>query len=127
MPAVGDVLAGRYRIGAILGAGGMATVYHAMDLRLERDVAVKALLPNLARDPSLAERFDREARLLASVAHARELLNLTEDVRASLEAGELAEARAAAERLEGRADDIDDDRARILLDAIADLLEAIPN
>jgi eukaryotic-like serine/threonine-protein kinase len=69
MPAVGDVLAGRYRVDAILGAGGMATVYRAIDLRLEREVAIKVLLPNLARDPSLAERFDREARLLASVSH----------------------------------------------------------
>ncbi len=69
MPVVGDVLAARYRIDAVLGAGGMATVYRATDLRLEREVAVKVLLPNLARDPSLAERFDREARLLASVAH----------------------------------------------------------
>src|SRR5262245_12743217 len=47
----------------------MATVYAATDLRLERPVAVKVLLPNLARDASLAERFDREARILASVAH----------------------------------------------------------
>ena len=47
----------------------MASVYLATDLRLERQVAVKVLLPNLARDPSLAERFDREARTLASVAH----------------------------------------------------------
>jgi serine/threonine-protein kinase len=69
MPAVGDVLAGRYRVDGILGAGGMATVYRATDMRLEREVAVKVLLPNLARDPSLAERFDREARLLASVTH----------------------------------------------------------
>jgi serine/threonine-protein kinase len=69
MPAEGDVLAGRYRVDAMLGAGGMATVYRAMDLRLEREVAVKVLLPNLARDPALAERFDREARLLASVSH----------------------------------------------------------
>ena len=69
MPAVGDVLAGRYRVDAVLGAGGMATVYRATDLRLEREVAVKVLVPNLARDPSFAERFDREARLLASVNH----------------------------------------------------------
>jgi len=69
VPAVGDLLAERYRIDGVLGAGGMATVYLATDLRLERQVAVKVLLPNLARDPSLAERFDREARILASVAH----------------------------------------------------------
>ena len=67
MPAIGDVLAGRYRIDARLGAGGMATVWRARDLRLERDVAVKVLLPNLAGDPALAARFDREARALAAV------------------------------------------------------------
>ncbi|HKG56880.1 MAG TPA: protein kinase [Candidatus Limnocylindrales bacterium] len=69
MPIVGDVLAGRYRIDAPLGAGGMASVYRAHDLRLERDVAVKVLLPNLAADPALARRFDREARALAAAAH----------------------------------------------------------
>ena len=69
MPIVGDVLAERYRIEGVLGAGGMASVYRATDLRLDRQVAVKVLLPNLARDASLAERFDREARMLAAVAH----------------------------------------------------------
>jgi serine/threonine-protein kinase len=69
MPSVGDVLGERYRIEGVLGAGGMASVYRATDLRLEREVAVKVLLPNLARDPSLADRFDREARMLAAVAH----------------------------------------------------------
>jgi eukaryotic-like serine/threonine-protein kinase len=69
MPIVGDVLAGRYRIDAPLGAGGMASVYRAHDLRLERDVAVKVLLPNLAAEPVLARRFDREARALAAAAH----------------------------------------------------------
>jgi serine/threonine-protein kinase len=69
MPAVGEVLAGRYRIDARLGAGGMATVWKARDLRLERDVAVKVLLPNLAGDPALAARFDREARTLAALSH----------------------------------------------------------
>ncbi len=68
MPAIGDVLAGRYRIDARLGAGGMATVWRARDLRLDRDVAVKVLLPNLAGDPVLATRFEREARALAALA-----------------------------------------------------------
>jgi len=69
MPVVGDVLAGRYRIEAPIGAGGMASVYRAHDLRLERTVAVKVLLPNLAADPTLAERFAREALALAATAH----------------------------------------------------------
>ncbi len=69
MPMVGDTLAGRYRIDAALGAGATAVVYRAHDLRLGRDVAVKVLLPNLARDPLVAGRFDREARALAAAAH----------------------------------------------------------
>lgn len=69
MPIVGDVLAGRYRIDAPIGVGGMASVYRAADLRLERDVAVKVLLPNLAADPTLAQRFEREALALAATSH----------------------------------------------------------
>jgi serine/threonine protein kinase len=69
MPAPGDILVERYRIDARLGAGGMATVHRAHDLRLGRDVAIKILLPNLAGDPLVAERFDREARALASIRH----------------------------------------------------------
>jgi serine/threonine protein kinase len=69
MPAPGAVLAGRYRIIAPLGSGGMATVQRARDERLERDVAVKVLLPNHAGDPVLATRFEREARSLAAAAH----------------------------------------------------------
>src|SRR5438552_4059610 len=69
MPAVGEVLGDRYEIEAPLGAGGMATVYRARDRRLDRDVAIKVLLPNLALDPVLARRFDREARTLASINH----------------------------------------------------------
>ena len=69
MPAPGDLLADRYRIVAPLGAGGMATVHRAHDERLARDVAGKVLLPNLAADPVTAQRFEREARAMAAVAH----------------------------------------------------------
>jgi eukaryotic-like serine/threonine-protein kinase len=69
MPADGDLLGGRYRILGTLGAGGMATVHRAHDERLRRDVAVKVLLPNHARDPALAERFEREAFALATAGH----------------------------------------------------------
>jgi eukaryotic-like serine/threonine-protein kinase len=68
MPAIGDLLADRYRIDTRLGAGGMGTVWRAHDLRLDRDVAVKVLMPSFADDPVLTERFDREARALAAVA-----------------------------------------------------------
>lgn len=69
MPAPGELLADRYRIVKPLGAGGMATVHQARDERLERDVAVKILLPNHAGDPVLATRFEREARSLAAASH----------------------------------------------------------
>jgi eukaryotic-like serine/threonine-protein kinase len=69
MPIVGDVLADRYRIDSVLGAGGMATVYRATDLRLDRQVAVKVLVANLSADAQFAARFDREARAMASFSH----------------------------------------------------------
>ena len=65
----GDRLADRYRIVGVLGSGGMATVHRAVDERLERDVALKILLPNHAADPAMARRFEREARAMAAVAH----------------------------------------------------------
>ena len=69
MPIIGDSLAARYRLDALIGSGGFATVFRARDLRLERDVAVKVLLANHATDPVTAARFDREARVLAAVGH----------------------------------------------------------
>jgi non-specific serine/threonine protein kinase/serine/threonine-protein kinase len=64
-----ELLVERYRIGARLGAGGMGTVYAGHDLRLDRAVAVKLLRPELARDPALRRRFEREARSAARVSH----------------------------------------------------------
>ena len=66
-----EVLAGRYALGAELGRGGMARVVAARDLRLQRDVAVKLLLPGgvSSADPAARRRFVREARSAASFAH----------------------------------------------------------
>ncbi len=61
-------LAGRYRIEGELGAGGMATVYAARDLRHERDVAIKVLRPDVSNAIG-RERFVREIRLAASLNH----------------------------------------------------------
>jgi hypothetical protein len=69
MPVVGDVLADRYRIESVLGVGGMASVYRATDLRLDRQVAVKVLAANLAADTQFAERFNREAAAMAGFSH----------------------------------------------------------
>src|SRR3954454_14456210 len=62
-------LGGRYELGQVLGCGGMAEVYLAMDTRLGRTVAVKTLRADLARDPSFQARFRREAQSAASLNH----------------------------------------------------------
>ncbi|HYT29676.1 MAG TPA: protein kinase, partial [Actinomycetota bacterium] len=69
MLAEGHVLAGRYRIGDILGSGGMAEVYRATDQVLRRQVAVKILSPALAGDDRFVERFRREAQAVARLNH----------------------------------------------------------
>ncbi len=69
MASIGDRLAGRYRLDARIGRGAFASVFRARDRRLQRDVAVKVLHANLATDPVIAARFDREARVLATVSH----------------------------------------------------------
>ncbi|MEO9036323.1 MAG: protein kinase [Gemmatimonadaceae bacterium] len=61
-------LADRYRIDRELGAGGMATVYLAHDLKHDRDVAIKVLKPDLSQTLG-AERFLREIQLAAKLSH----------------------------------------------------------
>jgi serine/threonine protein kinase len=58
-----------YRITAKLGEGGMGEVYRARDTKLDRDVAIKILPPALAADTERMARFEREAKLLASLNH----------------------------------------------------------
>lgn len=60
---------GPYRVAALVGAGGMGQVYRATDPRLGRSVALKVLLPELSLDPDFGSRFEREARVLASLSH----------------------------------------------------------
>jgi len=64
-----EVLGERYEIGGVLGRGGMAEVHRGRDLRLGREVAVKVLRNDLARDPSFQVRFRREAQAAASLNH----------------------------------------------------------
>ena len=68
-PLVGRLLDGRYRIGARVARGGMASVYEATDTRLDRTVAVKVMHPGLGDDQEFAERFVREARAAARLNH----------------------------------------------------------
>ena len=65
----GRVLAGRYRVGALIGRGGMADVHVGTDSRLGRQVAIKILKPQLATDPAFRMRFRQEAQSAARMAH----------------------------------------------------------
>src|SRR5206468_12025713 len=68
-PRLSMDIAGRYRIERRLGLGGMSTVHLALDLRLQRNVAVKLLAEHLADDPIFVSRFQREALAAARLVH----------------------------------------------------------
>ena len=69
MTAQPRLLGGRYQVGELLGYGGMAEVHRGRDLRLGRDVAIKMLRTDLARDATFQMRFRREAQNAASLNH----------------------------------------------------------
>lgn len=59
----------KYRIDQLLGRGGMGAVYRARDMRLDRDVAIKVVRPDLLGDPDARRRFRREAQIVAKLQH----------------------------------------------------------
>jgi serine/threonine-protein kinase len=66
---LGTTLSGRYRLEARIGAGGMSTVYRALDETLQRQVAIKLMNREVASDSDQLERFRREARAVAQFSH----------------------------------------------------------
>jgi serine/threonine-protein kinase len=66
---LGSLLSGRYLVESVLGEGGMATVYRARHTLVDREIAVKIMASRFARDASLKERFRREAKNAAALAH----------------------------------------------------------
>ena len=69
LPLAPGSLVGGYRIERLLGSGGIADVYYAMDQRLDRPVALKVLRPALALDEIHLQRFEQEAKAAASLVH----------------------------------------------------------
>ena len=120
---VGQTL-GHYRIVEQVGAGGMGEVYRAHDERLDRDVAIKVLPEEVAQDPERLARFEREAKLLASLSHQNiaTLHGLGEHEGQRFLVMELVEGETLAERIKKGPLPIDDalDYAR----QIAEGLEA---
>ncbi len=66
---IDSLIGNRYRIKALIGEGGMASVYAALDEKLERRVAIKILHPHLARNPDIRERFLLEAKTVSGLDH----------------------------------------------------------
>lgn len=115
---------GSYEIGPALGAGGMGRVYRARDLKLGREVAIKVLRPALTLEPEHVRRFEREARMLASLNHPNIAaiygLEEAEGVRALVL--EMVEGPTVADRL--RDGPVPVPEALRIADAIADGLDA---
>ena len=101
MPLTSGSRRGPYEILAPLGAGGMGEVYRARDTRLQRDVAIKALPAEFASDPERLARFQREARLLASLNHPNvaAIYGLEESDGACYLVLEIVEGESLAQRL----------------------------
>src|SRR6185436_10214145 len=67
--SAGTVVAEQYQLESVLGSGGTGVVWKARDLTLNRFVALKVLRADVEADPSISSRFQREARILASLDH----------------------------------------------------------
>lgn len=94
---IGKTLARRYRLESILGQGGMGTVYAAVDLHLERDVAVKTIRLELNPNVELVTGFTREAKIIAQLASNPHILTLYD-----LGSTDTGMPFIVAERLRGR-------------------------
>src|SRR4051794_38207127 len=69
MPLAAGTRLGPYELQSAIGAGGMGEVYKARDTRLDRTVAIKVLPGDVASNPGVRQRFEREARAVAALNH----------------------------------------------------------
>ncbi len=116
---------GNYEILEPLGAGGMGEVYRARDTTLDRDVAIKVLPEDFATDPERLARFEREAKLLASLNHANiaAIYGLGDEGDQRFIVMEVVEGETLAERV-ARSGRIEVDEALDIARQIAEALEA---
>ena len=101
MPILPGARLGPYEVVALLGAGGMGQVYKARDTRLGRSVALKMLHANIAQEPGLRERFEREARAVSALSHPHicALYDVGEHDGSEFLVMELVEGETLADRL----------------------------
>src|SRR5579859_6472008 len=124
MPLAPGTRLGSYEILAQIGAGGMGEVYRARDIKLGRDVAIKVLPEAFACDADRMARFEREAKVLASLNHSNiaAIYGLEESNGIRALVMELVEGPTVAERIGGRALPVDE--VLPIAKQIADELEA---
>ncbi len=122
--SVGDTL-GLYEICSLLGKGGMGEVYLAHDRKLGRDVAIKTLPLEFARQPERLARFHREARMLAALNHPNiaAIYGLEESAGDTFLVLELVAGETLAERLK-RTGSVPPEEALKIADQVAEALEA---
>ena len=115
---------GAFEIVTLLGAGGMGEVYRARDTRLGRDVAIKILPPTFTTDPDRLARFEREARVLASINHPNiaTIHGVEESASGRAIVLELVDGNTLADRIARGPLSVDE--ARAVARQIADALDA---
>src|SRR5471032_1008501 len=115
---------GPYEVLSAIGAGGMGEVYRARDTKLNRDVAIKVLLPGVANDQDRLARFSREAQVLASLNHPNiaHIYGIEDADGVKALVLELVEGEDLAQRIERGAIPLDE--ALPIAKQIADALEA---
>jgi eukaryotic-like serine/threonine-protein kinase len=118
---------GPYEVASLIGAGGMGEVYRAHDTRLNRDVALKVLPEAFARDSERMARFEREAKVLASLNHPNiaAIYGLEESGAIRALVMELVEGPTLAERIAGGPVPVDE--ALPIAKQVAEALEAAHN
>src|SRR5256712_8555052 len=116
---------GTYEITAAIGAGGMGEVYQARDTKLGRDVAIKVLPEAFAHDPERLARFQREAKMLASLNHPNiaAIYGLEEDAGRNYLVMELVPGETLAQRVK-REGPVPVEEALAFAKQIAEALEA---